>query len=89
MDLERVLGSRGRVRILRILARAGGLNVTRLAREAGLSYETTVGHVRLLAEEGVVRERRLGRVRIVELATDRPEVRRIVSLLSPAAADGR
>ena len=64
MRIEDVFSSRGRVRILRILAEIGELNISALARRAGLNYSTALEHLRVLEEAGLVRHKRFGRIRI-------------------------
>ncbi len=69
--IEEAVGSRGRVRILRVLSLVGQVNMSRLARESRLSYESTKSHVDRLRELGLVEVRRVGRVVLVRL-TDHP-----------------
>jgi DNA-binding transcriptional ArsR family regulator len=64
MRIEDVFSSRGRVRILRILAEIGELNISALARRAGLNYSTANEHLRVLEEAGLIRHKRFGRIRI-------------------------
>jgi DNA-binding transcriptional ArsR family regulator len=64
MKIEDVFSSRGRVRILRILAEIGELNISALARRAGLNYSTAREHLRVLEAAGLVRHKRFGRIRI-------------------------
>lgn len=66
--IEEALGSRGRIRILRVLARKGQVNMSRLARESGLSYESTRSHVDRLRELGLVDVRRVGRVVLIRIS---------------------
>ena len=64
MKIEDVFASRGRVRILRILAEIGELNISALARRAGLNYSTAREHLRGLEQAGLVRHKSFGRIRI-------------------------
>mgnify|MGYP003886480463 CR=1 FL=1 len=80
--IEEVFSSRGRVRILYLMARKGSINITRLFKEAGLSYETTWRHLRRLLDLGIVKEVRLGRLRIFQLNEEHPLADRIVALFS-------
>jgi DNA-binding transcriptional ArsR family regulator len=64
MKIEDVFSSRGRVRILRILAEIGELNISALARRAGLNYGTASEHLRVLEEADLVRHKSFGRIRI-------------------------
>lgn len=64
MKIEDVFSSRGRVRILRILAEIGELNISALARRARLNYGTASEHLQVLEEAGLVRHKSFGRIRI-------------------------
>ncbi|NIP66826.1 ArsR family transcriptional regulator [Candidatus Bathyarchaeota archaeon] len=64
MKIEEVFSSRGRVRILRVLAEMGELNISALARRAKLNYSTANEHLGVLEQAGLVRHKRFGRIRI-------------------------
>ncbi|MDH5267720.1 MAG: winged helix-turn-helix domain-containing protein [Candidatus Bathyarchaeota archaeon] len=64
MSIEDVLSSKGRVRILRILVEIEELNISEIARRAGLNYATTNQHLQALENAGLVRHKRFGRIRI-------------------------
>jgi len=64
MSIEDVFSSKGRVKILRILAEIGELNVSEIARRAGLNYATTKMHLQALEESGLIRHKKFGRIRI-------------------------
>ncbi len=70
MDLEEILGSRGKIRILRILAEFGEMYLSEIARKANLNVTTTLKHLELLKKAGIVREKRFGRIRIYSYAFD-------------------
>lgn len=53
--------------ILDILEKYGEMNVTRLARLTGLHYRVLVKKLKELQEEGVVEERRFGRLRLFRI----------------------
>lgn len=64
MPIEDVFSSKGRVRILRILVEIEELNISEIARRAGLNYATTNQHLQVLEKAGLVRHKRFGRIRI-------------------------
>ncbi len=64
MMIEEVFSSKGRVRILRILSEIGELNISDIARRAGLNYTTTNEHLQVLEEAGIIRHKSFGRIRI-------------------------
>ncbi|TET19351.1 ArsR family transcriptional regulator [Candidatus Bathyarchaeota archaeon] len=64
MPIEDIFSSKGRVRILRILVEIEELNISEIARRAGLNYTTTNQHLQALENAGLVRHKRFGRIRI-------------------------
>jgi len=64
MDVEEVFSSKPRMKILKLLARLGTLNVSEIAKRIGLNYSATNEHLRLLEEEGVLVHRVYGRIRM-------------------------
>lgn len=68
VDVEELLGSRGRVRVLRVLAESGELNISEVTRRTGLNYTSVERHLRRLREMGLLREKRYGKIRIFEAA---------------------
>jgi len=68
VDVEDLLGSRGRVRVLRVLSEWGELNITEVGRKAGLNYTSVQRHLEMLKEMGLIREKRYGKIRIFEVS---------------------
>jgi DNA-binding transcriptional ArsR family regulator len=64
MAIEDVFSSKGRVKILRVLSEIGELNISEIARRAGLNYATTNQHLELLENNKLVRHKTFGRIRI-------------------------
>jgi DNA-binding transcriptional ArsR family regulator len=56
LGLEDLLGRKGRVRVLRVLAIWDGLNIGRIMRLTGLSWGKLDKILRKLVEEGILRE---------------------------------
>jgi DNA-binding transcriptional ArsR family regulator len=63
MEFEDVFCSEKRMRILKLLSQNGQLNTTSLARKLDVNYTSTIRHLVLLKNEGVVEERVSGRTR--------------------------
>ena len=64
MEIEEVFSSKPRMKILKLIARLGSLNVSDIARRIGLNYSTTNEHLKLLEAEGVLRQTLYGRIRM-------------------------
>ncbi len=64
MELEEVFSSKPRMKILKLVARLGALNVSDIARKVNLNYSTTNKHLKLLEAEGILTQRVYGRIRM-------------------------
>ena len=80
--IEQSLSSKGRIRLLYLLAKFEMLNITSLAKEAHLSFEVTRRHLGSLLELGIVEEYKLGRIRVFKLNKRNPITRKILELFS-------
>jgi DNA-binding transcriptional ArsR family regulator len=79
--IEDVFSSRGRVKILRILAEIGELNISEIARRAGLNYATTNQHLQILEKHELVRHKTFGRIRIFRYNEENPRAIMIRQLI--------
>ncbi len=52
------------MKILKLVARLGELNVSDIARRIGTNFNTTNRHLHVLEEEGVLQQRTYGRIRM-------------------------
>jgi DNA-binding transcriptional ArsR family regulator len=57
MDVEELMGSRGRIRVLRVLSESRELNISEVGRRTGMNYTSV---------ERLLREKRYGKIRIFE-----------------------
>lgn len=64
MPIENILGSRIRVKILKILAQVGELNVSEIARRLSVNYTTTSKHLKILENEEILQHKVYGRIRL-------------------------
>jgi predicted transcriptional regulator len=64
LAIEDIFSSKGRTKILKVLARIEDLNVSEIARRSGLSYSTTFKHLQFLEREGLICHKTFGRIRI-------------------------
>jgi DNA-binding transcriptional ArsR family regulator len=69
------------VKILRILAEIGELNISDIARRAGLNYATTNQHLLVLEKHGFIRHKKFGRIRIFRFDEENPKARMIKKLI--------
>ena len=81
MAIEEVFSSKGRVKILRILSEIGELNISEIARRAGLNYATTNQHLQILENNNLVRHKTFGRIRIFRYNEENARARMIQELI--------
>ena len=79
--IEDVFSSKGRMKILKVLADIGELNVSEIARRAGLNYATTNQHLLVLENHGLVTYKKFGRIHIFRLNEGNPAARIIGELI--------
>jgi len=71
LNAESLLGSRGRIRVLRVLTESRELNISEIGRRAGMNYTSVERHLEALTEMGLLNEKRYGKIRIFETNFDR------------------
>jgi DNA-binding transcriptional ArsR family regulator len=81
VSIEDVFSSKGRVKILRILSEIGELNISEIARRAGLNYSTTNQHLQALENHKLVRHKTFGRIRIFRYNEENPRAKMIRQLI--------
>ncbi|AFZ70412.1 hypothetical protein Calag_0661 [Caldisphaera lagunensis DSM 15908] len=74
MDIEKILASKGKVRILKVLMKEGQINISRLAKLTGLHHDVIVKNMEELKEMGIVEEKRYGRLRIYMIDLRDPKI---------------
>lgn len=82
MILEDLLGSKTKVRILRVLVKYGEINMTALSREALAPYLFTRDYVTKLKKYGLVEEKKFGRIRIIKLISNDIRVQSLIDLFN-------
>jgi DNA-binding transcriptional ArsR family regulator len=80
MNLEEVLSSRPRLKILKLIYQLGQLNISDLARKIKTNFSQTVNHLEILKNEGILEERVYGRIHLYRLA-DSPKAKAIIALI--------
>ncbi len=73
--IEEIFASKGRVKILKILALRGELNISEIARQAELNHASTLAHLRHLKKLGLVEEKNFGRIRIFRFREEDPRAK--------------
>lgn len=81
MNAEEFLASRLRIKIFRMLLELGELNASEIARRLSVNYVTTSMHLRILENEGMVKQKRFGRIRLYRLNEQSAKCRALRNLL--------
>lgn len=81
MEIEEVFSSKPRMKILKLVARLGALNVSDIARRINMNYSTTNQHLKLLEAEGILQQRVYGRVRMYRFNGVSPKAKAVQNLI--------
>ncbi|MDM7275513.1 MAG: winged helix-turn-helix domain-containing protein [Thermoprotei archaeon] len=81
MKVEKLLSSKGKVKVLKILLRDGQANISRIVRETGLNHKRVEKHLEELKSANIAVERRYGKLRIYEANLNNPKVLTLKKLL--------
>ena len=81
MEIEEVFSSKPRMRILKLIARLGALNISDIARRINLNYTTTNRHLKLLEAEGILQQRVYGRIRMYKFNESSPKAKAVQNLI--------
>ena len=79
--IEDIFYSRGRVKILKILATEGELNISEIARKAHINHNSTRQHLNFLVKANILQEKTFGRIRIYRFRIEDAKVRAIKDLI--------
>ncbi len=64
LDIEEVLASKGRTKILHLLIQRGEMSISAIVQEGKLNHYNAAGHLRALARLGLVIPKVFGRIKI-------------------------
>jgi predicted transcriptional regulator len=81
MQIEEVLGNKLRIKILKVLNQMGELNVSEIARRIGANHKTTMRHLKLLEEEGILQHKIFGRIHLYRFNVNSAKARALQSLI--------
>jgi DNA-binding transcriptional ArsR family regulator len=80
VSVEDIFSSKGRVKILKVLAERGEMNISDITRRSSLNHTTTAMHLKRLCEFGIVEEKNFGRIRIFRFRREDPHAWAVQSL---------
>ena len=79
--IEEVLSSKGKIKILKILTHYGELNISEIIQRSQLNHATVTQHLEYFKQNGIVQEKKFGRIRIFRLSPDDAKAKIIRDLM--------
>jgi predicted transcriptional regulator len=81
MDLETLLASSCRRRILRVLSSSGRTNVMKLVQKVNSTYNQVNSNLQILQKEEIIFDEHFGRMRVIRLNRENPRTARLLQAL--------
>lgn len=81
MELEEVFSSKPRMKILKLIYTLGSLNVSDTARRVKMNYASTASHLKILENEGILQERKYGRIRMYRFNEGTAKAKAVAALI--------
>jgi len=82
MNVEEILGSKGKVKILKVIYSFGETNITHIVRETKLNHKTVSNHLKYLVDKGIVNERVIGRIKMYSINFSNPKTLALKDIFS-------
>lgn len=81
MKFENILSSRGRVKILKLLAMNIEMNISRIMDETSLNHTSVMSHLSYLVKIGFVQEKKYGRIKIYRFKEENLKAKALQNLI--------
>jgi len=81
MNVEDVLSSKLRMKILKVLHNVGELNVSEIARRLNINYMSASKHMKILEDENILQHKRFGRIHLYRLNEQSPKAKAVQNLI--------
>ena len=79
--IEDILGSKARIKILKILALNGELNISSIISKSRLNHSNAIKHLNFLKSLDLIQEKRFGRIRIYRYRDENIKARSLKKLI--------
>ena len=79
--LENVFSSKGRTKILELLAINGELNISEIIKKTALNHSNAVSHLDALISYNLIQEKHFGRIRIYRFKMENEKARILKKLI--------
>ena len=81
MELEEVFSSKIRMKTLKLIYQLGSLNISDIARRLNTNFATTVEHLKVLEDEGILQGLVYGRVRMYRFNENSAKAKAVQNLI--------
>ena len=80
-NIEDILSSKGRVKVLKAIIAHGSLNISRICKITGLHHRIVKAHLLSLLRYGIISESVLGKIKVYSLNQSNPKAIRLARLI--------
>jgi predicted transcriptional regulator len=81
MELDRILASSCRIRMIRLLYKNNHVHVMQLVRKVNSTYNQVNSNLQILKEEGIIFDEYFGRTRVIRLNKENPRTALLLQAL--------
>lgn len=81
LKIEDVFASRGRTKILYVLATYGELNISEIVKKTGQNHSNVQKHLAFLIQLNLVQEKEFGRIKIYRFKTENKKANSLKNLI--------
>jgi predicted transcriptional regulator len=79
--VEKVLGSRARIKILKLLAFRNELSITQIIKKTNLNHSCVNKHLKFLESLNIIHEKRFGRIKIFRFKIENIKARSLKNFI--------
>ncbi len=79
---EKVFSSKGRARIIKILAIENEMNISKIVKEARICHSSVINHLSYLQKVGFVQEKKFGKIRIFRFKNENLKAKALKNLIN-------
>ncbi|TFG19358.1 MAG: ArsR family transcriptional regulator [Promethearchaeota archaeon] len=87
ISLEEVFSSRGRAKILEVLAKNNEMNISEIIKRTSLNHSSAKCHLKSLEDLGFIQEKIFGRIKIYRFRTEEINARALKNLINLWSAE--
>jgi DNA-binding transcriptional ArsR family regulator len=89
LEFEEVFSSKPRMKILKLIAKLGELNISDISRRIGVNFTTTNTHLQILEAEGILQQRTYGRIRMYRFNQTSAKAKAVQNLVEVWEQEGK